>query len=163
MEELHERLLRIGFDAGADLGLVLAGGYALAAHDLVDRPSQDIDFATGSAVPMQDVVERLAAAYRAASFTVEIIEGTPRMARLVVRSESVSCEVDILKEAIGPPSQLRIGPVLSLDDAVGPEGPGAARACGTSGLHRRQGRQRSVEPARDGALGSTPHGRLLVG
>jgi hypothetical protein len=37
-------LLQIGFDAGEDLGLVLAGGYALAAYELVDRPSKDIDF-----------------------------------------------------------------------------------------------------------------------
>ncbi|WP_176921699.1 nucleotidyl transferase AbiEii/AbiGii toxin family protein [Micromonospora sp. WMMB235] len=45
MDELHTRLLRVGFRAGDDLGLVLAGGYALAAHDLVSRPSRDIDFA----------------------------------------------------------------------------------------------------------------------
>jgi hypothetical protein len=79
MEELHERLLRIGFEAGSELGLVLAGGYALAAHDLVDRPSQDIDLATGTALPMPHIVERLAAAYEAASYAVQIIEGTPRM------------------------------------------------------------------------------------
>jgi predicted nucleotidyltransferase component of viral defense system len=119
MEALHERLLRIGFDAGGELGLVLAGGYALAAHELIDRPSQDIDFATGAALPMSEILEKLAAAYRRESFTVEIIEGTPRMARMVVRNASVVCEVDVLKEAIGPPCHLRIGPVLSLDDAVG--------------------------------------------
>lgn len=39
MIELHRRLLQIGFDAGDDLGLMLAGGYAMAAHELVDRPS----------------------------------------------------------------------------------------------------------------------------
>jgi hypothetical protein len=121
MEQLHERLLRIGFAAGSELGLVLAGGYALAAHDLVDRPSQDIDFATGTALPMAHIVERLAAAYEAASYAVEIIEGTPRMARLVVRNNAIVCEVDVLKEAIGPPCHLRVGPVLSLDDAVGLE------------------------------------------
>jgi hypothetical protein len=119
MEELHQRVAQIGFDAGAELGLVLAGGYALAAHEVVDRPSQDVDFATATALPMPEVVERLAAAYRAASFTVETIEGTPRMARLLVHGESIVCEVDVLKEAIGPPCHLLIGPVLSLDDAVG--------------------------------------------
>jgi hypothetical protein len=41
VEALHRRLLQIGFDAGDDLGLVLAGGYALAAHELVQRPSRD--------------------------------------------------------------------------------------------------------------------------
>jgi hypothetical protein len=41
------------------------------------------------------------------------------MARLMVRTDSLACEVDLLKEAIGPPTQLVVGPVLSLDDAVG--------------------------------------------
>ncbi|MFI6162161.1 nucleotidyl transferase AbiEii/AbiGii toxin family protein [Micromonospora haikouensis] len=60
MEELHRQLLRIGFAAGDDLGLVLAGGYAMCAHELVSRPSQDIDFATASALPLSTVVSRLA-------------------------------------------------------------------------------------------------------
>ncbi|MCW3842609.1 nucleotidyl transferase AbiEii/AbiGii toxin family protein [Micromonospora yasonensis] len=52
MDALHRRLLEIGFAAGDDLGLVLAGGYAMCAHDLVNRPSQDIDFATATALPL---------------------------------------------------------------------------------------------------------------
>jgi hypothetical protein len=68
---------------------------------------------------MPHIVERLAAAYEAASYAVQIIEGTPRMARLVVRNSAIVCEVDVLEEAIGPPCHLRVGPVLSLDDAVG--------------------------------------------
>lgn len=119
MEELHERLLRIGFHAGPDLGLVLAGGYALAAHDLVHRPSRDIDFATATSVPLPEVADRLAHAYRAAGFKSDIVEVTPRMARLLVHDDSNACEVDLLKEAIGPPAQLRVGPVLALDDAIG--------------------------------------------
>jgi Nucleotidyl transferase AbiEii toxin, Type IV TA system len=56
MDELHRRLLRIGFEAGHDLGLVLAGGYALAAYELIDRPSKDIDFATSTALPLPEVL-----------------------------------------------------------------------------------------------------------
>jgi hypothetical protein len=41
------------------------------------------------------------------------------MARLLVIADTLSCEVDVLKEAIGPPARLVVGPVLSLDDAVG--------------------------------------------
>jgi predicted nucleotidyltransferase component of viral defense system len=119
MEDLHRRLLQIGFDAGPELGLVLAGGYALTAHDLLDRPSRDIDFATATSTPLPEVAERLANAYRAASYKADIVEATPRMARMVVRRDSLTCEVDLLKEAIGPPAQLVIGPVLSLDDAIG--------------------------------------------
>ncbi|MEU8021546.1 nucleotidyl transferase AbiEii/AbiGii toxin family protein [Micromonospora haikouensis] len=77
MEELHRQLLRIGFDAGDDLGLVLAGGYAMCAHELVSRPSQDIDFATASALPLSTVVSRLADAYRHAGFSAQAIEVSP--------------------------------------------------------------------------------------
>ncbi|MFC0004526.1 nucleotidyl transferase AbiEii/AbiGii toxin family protein [Micromonospora siamensis] len=119
MDALHQRLLRIGFEAGDDLGLVLAGGYALSAHHLLSRPSKDIDFATSTALPLSTVVTRLTSAYVAAGFHCVLVEATNRMARLIVSSESVACEVDVLKEAIGPPAALSVGPVLSLNDAVG--------------------------------------------
>jgi hypothetical protein len=40
----------------ARYGLAVAGGYAIKAHGLVERPSEDIDFATGTAVPMEEIV-----------------------------------------------------------------------------------------------------------
>ncbi|SCG50497.1 nucleotidyl transferase AbiEii/AbiGii toxin family protein [Micromonospora humi] len=119
MDELHLQLLRIGFGAGDDLGLVLAGGYALAAHELIRRPSRDIDFATATALPLPSVADRLTAAYQAAGFGCHVVEATPRMARLVVSGSAGACEVDLLKEAIGPPAELHVGPVLALQDAVG--------------------------------------------
>ncbi|MEH1167576.1 nucleotidyl transferase AbiEii/AbiGii toxin family protein [Micromonospora sp. CPCC 205539] len=119
MDDLHRRLLCIGFAAGDDLGLVLAGGYALAAHDLVERSSRDIDFATATSLPLKRETDRLVDAYAAAGFSARIIEATPRMARLMVTGSEMECEVDLLKEAIGPPATLMIGPVLSFDDAVG--------------------------------------------
>jgi hypothetical protein len=39
VEELHQRLARIAFAAGNDLGLMLAGGYPISAHRLTERPS----------------------------------------------------------------------------------------------------------------------------
>jgi len=119
VDELHTRLLHVGFRAGDDLGLVLAGGYALAAHDLVSRPSRDIDFATATALPLPLVAARLAEAYRAGEFGCRVVEATPRMARLLVEGQGFACEVDLLKEAIGPPARLQIGPVLALEDAIG--------------------------------------------
>ena len=119
MDPLHRRLLEEGFNAGDDLGLVLAGGYAMCAHELVSRPSQDIDFATASKLPLPTVVDRLAGAYSKAGFSARIVEVTPRMARMVVSNGTASCEVDLLKEALGPPAQLNIGPVLAFEDAVG--------------------------------------------
>ncbi|MEU9741647.1 nucleotidyl transferase AbiEii/AbiGii toxin family protein [Micromonospora chersina] len=119
MDTLHRRLLGIGFAAGDDLGLVLAGGYAMCAHELVNRPSQDIDFATATALPLPTVVARLAEAYTAAGFAARVIEVTPRMARMLISDDAASCEVDLLKEALGPPARMAIGPVLAFEDAVG--------------------------------------------
>lgn len=41
------------------------------------------------------------------------------MARMDVTDGTRACEVDLLKEAIGPPTWLTVGPVLAIDDAVG--------------------------------------------
>ncbi|MBM0256525.1 nucleotidyl transferase AbiEii/AbiGii toxin family protein [Micromonospora sp. 4G55] len=119
MDALHRQLVEVGFNAGDDLGLVLAGGYAMCAHELVSRPSQDIDFATATALPLPTVVDRLAAAYTDAGFSARVIEATPRMARLVISNGTAECEVDLLKEALEPPARLSIGPVLAFHDAVG--------------------------------------------
>jgi hypothetical protein len=64
MDDFHRKLAQIGFGAGDDLGLVLAGGYAIAQYDLTSRPSQDVDFATASALPLPQIADRLAQAYR---------------------------------------------------------------------------------------------------
>jgi hypothetical protein len=41
------------------------------------------------------------------------------MARLMVETPDGECEVDLLKEALGPPAVLDAGPVVALGDAVG--------------------------------------------
>jgi hypothetical protein len=44
MDEQHRRLIKIGLDALAeDFGYALAGGYAVLAHRIVDRLSDDVD------------------------------------------------------------------------------------------------------------------------
>ena len=58
MDEFHRRLAQISFEAGDDLGLVLAGGYAIAQYGLTSRPSQDVDFATASAMPLPQITDR---------------------------------------------------------------------------------------------------------
>lgn len=44
MDDLHRQLIRIGLDALAkDYGYALAGGYAVQAHHIVKRISDDVD------------------------------------------------------------------------------------------------------------------------
>ncbi|MDP9795020.1 hypothetical protein J2S43_003532 [Catenuloplanes nepalensis] len=119
MEHLHRELARIAFTAGDDLGLMLAGGYAIRAHGLTERPSGDLDLATSAGLALPAILDRLADAFRRNGFDVRHIESNPRMARLQVTRGTEICEVDLLKEAVGPPALFDLGPVLTLDDAVG--------------------------------------------
>jgi hypothetical protein len=59
VDPFHQQLARIAFDASDDLGLVLAGGYAISAHQLTSRPSRDLDFATVSTLPLDVITDRL--------------------------------------------------------------------------------------------------------
>lgn len=55
MPELHTRLLADVIALGSPYPLVLTGGYAVRAHRLVNRPSQDLDVATENPAPMADI------------------------------------------------------------------------------------------------------------
>jgi hypothetical protein len=46
VDELQSRLARLGLDSLAAYGFALAGGYALQAHGLVERLSEDVDLFT---------------------------------------------------------------------------------------------------------------------
>jgi hypothetical protein len=46
MEPRHEQIAKIALVAGARYGLALAGGYAVSAHGMGNRPSGDVDLFT---------------------------------------------------------------------------------------------------------------------
>jgi hypothetical protein len=119
VDSFHRRLARLALTADDDLGLMLAGGYAISAHGLTSRPSQDLDFATRSLLPMDQVTDRLAQVFRGAGCETAVIEVAPLMARLEITCDGQVCEVVLLKGHIGSPVLMDIGPVLALDDAVG--------------------------------------------
>ena len=80
----HRELVEAVLPVCSRYGLGVAGGYAVKAHGLVDRPSEDIDFATGTAVPVGEIVNALAAAYRAAGFTAQVLDADMRKGHLLV-------------------------------------------------------------------------------
>ena len=47
----HLQVLLDGLPVFERYGLLLAGGYAFRAHEIVHRPSQDLDFATSDNTP----------------------------------------------------------------------------------------------------------------
>ena len=50
----HKALVDAALSVCARYGLAVAGGYAVKAHGLVERPSEDIDFATSAAAPIKE-------------------------------------------------------------------------------------------------------------
>ncbi|MFJ8199984.1 hypothetical protein [Streptomyces sp. NPDC096152] len=122
MDEERRRLLVDVLAVGAPYGLLLAGGHAVRAHGLVDRPSRDVDVATESAVDTQDIVGALLRGLEERGWGVRAPETEPLGGRLVV-SDPVSgaeCAVQVLKEVLWrPPAETGSGPALSLEDLVG--------------------------------------------
>ncbi|NUU23864.1 MAG: nucleotidyl transferase AbiEii/AbiGii toxin family protein [Streptomycetaceae bacterium] len=135
MDAWHERLIRVGLDAvAADFGFALAGGYAVNAHGVVRRPSDDVDLFTSieRSREMGAATDRVAAAYEAGGCAVEVGLRSDRYVRLNVADPAIgrASKVDLVAEFLEhPPVASPWGPVLHLDDvAAGKVGALFARA-----------------------------------
>jgi hypothetical protein len=84
----HKALVDAVLPVCTRYGLAVAGGYAVKAHGLVERPSEDIDFATGTAAPMEEIVAALDAAYRTAGFEVQVLDAGGRKGHCLSHSPS---------------------------------------------------------------------------
>ena len=123
MEQLHHRLIRIGLDALAeDFGYALAGGYAVQAHHLVKRVSEDVDFFTPidrAEDELPRAVARVVEAYESAGFAVQIVQQALVFARLLVTDpgNGAQSKVELVGDFVHhPPVESSLGPVLHLDD-----------------------------------------------
>ncbi|MEV0370362.1 nucleotidyl transferase AbiEii/AbiGii toxin family protein [Streptomyces sp. NPDC050636] len=121
LSALHRRLLADVLAIGSPYPLVITGGYAVQAHGLVNRLSQDLDFATENPAPMADIARVLQQGLSERGWQVTVISTDPLSARLVATdADGAACEVDVLKENLwSPPQNTAYGPVLSLDDVIG--------------------------------------------
>jgi predicted nucleotidyltransferase component of viral defense system len=107
---------------GSRYPLVITGGYAVQAHGLANRLSHDLDVATESQIPMEEIAAVLSAGLADKGWTVRQLDADPLSARLIVTSPATGedCEVDVLKEVFWqPPHVTEYGPVLALDDVIG--------------------------------------------
>lgn len=122
MPPFHRRLIDASLDMCREYGLFLAGGYAMKAHGLVDRPSNDLDFATAHPLPVSELTERVVAGYRAQGFAVTVTPGNYRFARLLVSDPRTgeACDVDLMKaNLMVTPVMIEGCPVVGFDDAIG--------------------------------------------
>lgn len=135
LTELHRRLLTDVLAVGTPYPLALTGGYAVQAHGLVDRLSQDLDVATENPAGMEQIAATVRRGLEERGWQVRALETDPLSARLIVTDLDTGevCEVDVLKEILWrPPVQTKYGLVLSLEDVVGTK----VRALADRGLAR---------------------------
>jgi hypothetical protein len=82
----HLRVLLDGLPVFERYGLLLAGGYAFSAHEILHRPSQDLDFATRDLTPLPEIAAQVQAAFRRLGYGVRLAEAASlRDARLVLQ------------------------------------------------------------------------------
>jgi predicted nucleotidyltransferase component of viral defense system len=116
----HKALVDAALPVCTRYGLGVAGGYAVKAHGLVERTSEDIDFATGTTAAIEEIVAALAAAYRTVGFEVQVLHAEGRKGHLLVTLPlGGTYRVDVLKEPLNHPVVwMELGPVIALADAV---------------------------------------------
>lgn len=120
--EGHLRLISAALTLGTPFSLVLAGGYALQAHGLVERPHGNVDLATESPEPTDRMAYAVGAALEARGRQVRTGALTALTAQLTVTDPPTGepCVLTLHKEAFWQPPELtEYGPALSLEDAVG--------------------------------------------
>lgn len=94
MDPFHKRLAQVGLGALADYGFALAGGYAVQAHGLLERPSEDVDMFTTLTAEQTfpEAVRAAVTAYADAGLRVDVLLQNATFARLSVRDPSTEQE-----------------------------------------------------------------------
>ncbi|WP_167202155.1 nucleotidyl transferase AbiEii/AbiGii toxin family protein [Actinomyces respiraculi] len=119
----QREVTRIALAGIAQAGFALAGSGAIREHGVIDRPTEDVDLFT----TMQDAdefaraVDRVVRDLRENGYEVEEVRRVEYFARLEVRAGGeLQLDVDMgVDWRANDPVWLDIGPVLSVEDAVG--------------------------------------------
>lgn len=122
MEPRHERIAKLALGAGARFGLALAGGYAVSAHGMGNRPSGDVDLFTSwqHRDEFSELTAAVVAALDDAGYKASVVMSAATFARLTVTApDGTEDKVELSADwRAHEPVQLDIGPVLHADDAV---------------------------------------------
>jgi hypothetical protein len=121
MDQLQERLARIGLEVLAGRGFVLGGGHAVELHGMASRMSEDIDLFSPVRGSPGEAAADLLAAYRGKGFAVTILRETADLVQMEVAGDGdAACKVDLgVFWRSRAPVLLDVGPVLHPDDAAG--------------------------------------------
>ena len=119
LADFQRRLITTLLDIDELRGFALAGGWALNAHHVLERPTRDIDLFT----PDPDLVSAAAASaeqvLHAQGLRVDRLRETPTFVSLLVTDvdSGLATTVELAHDArIRPPTRLDLGPVVSVDE-----------------------------------------------
>jgi hypothetical protein len=120
LDPLHEQILRITFALPEADQIALAGGGAMIAHELVERPTQDVDLFTPRPAEVEHIADALARALRAIGAEIDVDRRGPTFVRLLVTmGDQRRVAVEIAHDArIRPTVQLGFGRVLHPDEVA---------------------------------------------
>jgi hypothetical protein len=113
LTELQRLVLGLFFALPESQGFVLAGGAALVAIGLTDRPTQDVDlFGSDVATGIASAADALEAACTDRGWTTERIRDAATFRRLVVRTPDDQLLVDLAVDSppLGAPTVTAFGP-----------------------------------------------------
>jgi hypothetical protein len=131
VSDLHREVAAVALRAAARHGFALAGGNALIAHGVIDRPTEDVDLFTDREHGVAAAADAVAAALRAAGYTAErqdktglaeVFEGMDEgLAEWIITTpdgREMMLQMAYFDRG-HQPVLMEFGPVLDLDDVLG--------------------------------------------
>ena len=124
MDSGHLKLAEVALRAASRYGFALAGGYAVQAHGILDRPSEDVDLFTAweRRGDFATAVDAVVDSYRAEGYAVEVVRQFETFAQLAVTDSTApdrSYKIELAANWRSlPPVMMDVGPVLHIDDVV---------------------------------------------
>jgi hypothetical protein len=126
MEPRHRAIAEIALRVAGPFGFALAGGYAVRAYGIGNRPSGDVDLFTDwqRRADFPAAVDAVVAALGDHGYAVRVAVRGESFARLLVTTPDASGDGTQDKVELSadwrahPPVLLDVGPVLHVDDAV---------------------------------------------
>jgi hypothetical protein len=119
LTSLQIEIARIFFDLDASRGYLVAGGAALLAVDLIDRPTEDLDlFASSPITSVTEAKEELVGTLYERGYEVSIIQDGSTFCRMVVATEEGAVLVDLAIDSppSSPPTMTMLGPTLAPEE-----------------------------------------------
>lgn len=130
-DEFQAEVARLALGAARGHGFALAGGRALAAHEIIRRPTEDVDLFTATDGGVRAAATLIEQALTRAGYVVQAVSGGDDLSDLVYGFDQEMAEFEVSGggqatrlqlvrfDRHREPVVMAIGPVLHLDDVLG--------------------------------------------